>query len=621
MKDNQVCDSRMNLEECELAILRHAVDQSSSIQNEQIANSPEVKRMLRVTEQFLRRKRLVCYGGTAINNLLPKKAQFYNYDVDVPDYDAYSNDALHDAKSLANEYVRAGFMEVEAKTGVHHGTFKVFVNFIPMADITQLPPELFRVLQKKAHKKNGILYAPPDFLRMGMYLELSRPHGEISRWEKVLKRLTLLNTYYPLKGQRCANVKYQRRLEHAKLIQDTMMTQSVSYSRDDDATRKGAKTRRRRRAPSEKQITNLLYNIVLKAFVAHKCVFFGSNAVALYSQYMPANVRKRFQKVPDFDVLSEDPEETAKYVAAQLETNHFSGVQVLRHEGIGEIIAPHYEVRVGKDTVAFIYEPLACHSYNVFNGAPSSGRGRDRRHNEVGTKGMRIATIDTILSFYLAFMFVDRPYYDTMRLMCMAQYLLDVQRKNRLSQKGLLKRFSITCSGHQPTINEMRSEKAAKFKELKGRKNKREYEEWFLRYHPGHVSITTAEQLEQIKTNHLPSSASRSSRTSRSSHSSSRSSRTSSPALAKKALRLQQALQPAVANVHLSVPSSSSSARSKTRKRHSTSRTQTRTTRSRSMKKRTKQHSSNADRTLRNPKNPFREDIDAIMNQSMHPVT
>ena len=33
--------------------------------------------------------------------------------------------------------------------------------------------------------------------------------------------------------------------------------------------------------------------------------------------------------------------------------------------GIGEIIAPHYYIKVGNDAVAFIYEPLACHSYNT----------------------------------------------------------------------------------------------------------------------------------------------------------------------------------------------------------------------------------------------------------------
>jgi hypothetical protein len=66
----------------------------------------------------------------------------------------------------------------------------------------------------------------------------------------------------------------------------------------------------------------------------------------------------------------------------------------------------------------------------------------------------------------------------------MAKFLFEVQQKNRLEQKGLLKRFSITCYGHQETIEEMRAAKAAKYKELKKTNNKKEIEEWFLNYKP-----------------------------------------------------------------------------------------------------------------------------------------
>jgi hypothetical protein len=66
----------------------------------------------------------------------------------------------------------------------------------------------------------------------------------------------------------------------------------------------------------------------------------------------------------------------------------------------------------------------------------------------------------------------------------MSKYLFEVQEKNRLSQKGVLRRFSINCMGHQETVEEMRAEKAEKFKELKNKKGKPEYDAWFLRYRP-----------------------------------------------------------------------------------------------------------------------------------------
>ena len=69
---------------------------------------------------------------------------------------------------------------------------------------------------------------------------------------------------------------------------------------------------------------------------------------------------------------------------------------------------------------------------------------------------VKVATIDTMLSFYLAFYYSSRPYYDNERILCMSQFLFTVQQKNRLQQKGLLRRFSIKCYGHQETLEGMR---------------------------------------------------------------------------------------------------------------------------------------------------------------------
>ena len=76
-------------------------------------------------------------------------------------------------------------------------TYKLFVNFIPVADITQLDEEVFLKIQKNATLKDDVYYAPDTYLRMSLYQELSRPYGDISRWEKIYNRLTLLNETKP----------------------------------------------------------------------------------------------------------------------------------------------------------------------------------------------------------------------------------------------------------------------------------------------------------------------------------------------------------------------------------------------------------------------------------------
>jgi len=423
------------LEEKELEVLRAAVDKAEERAGKKLTHSEEVKDIINIVETFLREKKLICYGGTAINNILPTQDQFYNKDIEIPDYDFFSHTALDDAKRLADIYVSRGYTDVEAKSGVHHGTYKVFVNFIPVADITYIPKELFKALQRNAIKVDGILYAPPDYLRMAMFLELSRPKGDVSRWEKVLKRLTLLNKNYKMRNPRCDDIEFMRSFDGSK----------------EDARN--------------------IYDTVKNSIIDQGLVFFGGYASELYSRYMPKKDQYKFQrKSPDFDALSLDPERSANIIKERLQDEGFHNVKVHKNKGFGEIIATHYDITVGEDTVAFIYEPLACHSYNVI-------RIRGRK--------VYVATIDTMLSFYLAFLYADRAYYDHDRIFCMAQYLFLVQTRNRLQQKGVLKRFSLQCIGKQSTLEDMRNEKSKKFEELKNNKGTREYEEWFLRYTPG----------------------------------------------------------------------------------------------------------------------------------------
>ena len=423
-------------EEKELAILRAAVDKAENNAKRESVNSPEITRIINITELFLRKTKCICYGGTAINNILPINDQFYDKSLEIPDYDFYSSNALKHAKQLADIYAKEGFTEIEAKAGVHHGTYKVFVNYIPVADITQMEKKLFSTIKRDSILVNGILYAPPNFLRMAMYLELSRPKGDVSRWEKVQKRLVLLNKNYPLKYKICSYDDFQRSFENTS---------------------------------RHKKDENKIYKIVKESLINQGVVFFGGYATNLFSKYMPKKFKKHISDIPDFDVLSETPKTTATILQERLLYEGYKKVKIVKKKGIGEIIATHYEILVDNETVAFIYEPLACHSYNIIH---------------IKGQPIKVATIDTMLSFYLAFIYADRPYYDTERILCMAQYLFQVQYKNRLQQKGLLKRFSIKCYGNQTTLTTIREEKAEMYKKLKDDKHSNKYEEWFLNYNP-----------------------------------------------------------------------------------------------------------------------------------------
>jgi hypothetical protein len=412
----------LSFADCELAILRTSVDEIEKQEGKKLVHSPTISAVIQTVEKFIKQNKCIIYGGTAINNILPAKDQFYDYDYELPDYDFFTTEPMKLAKSLADVFAKKG-LDVEAKAGVHHGTFKVFVDQLAVADLTYLHPELYKMLTKSVIVKKGLMYAPANFLRQSMFLELSRPLGDVSRWEKVLKRLNALNKNYPLVHKHC---KVQR---------------NMSSRRHEDE----------------------LFRTIKQYFIKENVVFIGGYANALYTTQTRT---PQLENLPDFDVLVNDPKETANDLIKVLKKHGYNAT-VKEHEAIGELVSTHYSVSVDDDYVAFLYKPVACHSYNEIKD---------------GNRMIKVGTIDTLLSYYLAFMYADREYYDENRLLCLSSTLFRVQQENRLAQKGLLKRFGIKCYGVQTTLKSIREEKNKLYETLD--RNSEEFQEHFLKYVP-----------------------------------------------------------------------------------------------------------------------------------------
>jgi hypothetical protein len=412
----------LSFADCELAILHASVDKIEKRVGEKLVHSPTMSNVIQMVEHFIKTNKCIIYGGTAINNILPEKDQFYDYDYQLPDYDFFCTEPLKLATELADLFAKKGY-EVEAKSGVHHGTFKVFVDRLGVADITYLHPEIYKMLLKSAIVKKGLLYAPANFLRQSMYLELSRPLGDVSRWEKVLKRLNALNKHYPLVYKKCT------------------VQRKMSNRRHEDK----------------------LFQTIKHFFIDQNVVFIGGYANSLYTQHTRI---PRLANLPDFDVLVNDPKDTAQELVKVLKADGYDAT-LKEHEAIGELISTHYSVSVEKDYVAFLYEPVACHSYNEI---------------QDGHKKIKVGTIDTLLSYYLAFMYADRDYFDENRLLCLSGALFRVQQENRLAQKGLLKRFGMNCYGVQPTLKSIMDEKSKLYETLDH--NSAEFKERFFKYTP-----------------------------------------------------------------------------------------------------------------------------------------
>jgi len=281
------------------------------------AQNIAVKTVLSIVHDFLTQTKVMCYGGTAINNLLPKADRFYDPKKDIPDYDFFSLTPQIHAMELADKIAKAGYKLVEAKPGMHLGTFKVFADFTGVADITLLEKPLFERLWTESIVKDSIHYVPPNFLRMSVYLELSRPRGDVSRWTKVYSRISLLNKHYPI----------------------------VCPATDEEM--------------SEIILTPDIRNQIEDTMVSNKMVLLGFNASMLQKK------RAGEWKLP-LDLMVE-PAKRAE--SSKLFENILSvegKVSAVEGESVGELL-PHYTdiLNSQKKVLVRVYETNACHSYHT----------------------------------------------------------------------------------------------------------------------------------------------------------------------------------------------------------------------------------------------------------------
>ena len=406
------------------------------------ANNPAVKTVLSHVKDFVKRERVMCYGGTAINNLLPPADRFYDPHYDVPDYDFYTTTPQEHAMKLADEFHRMGFKGVEVKPGVHLMTYKVFVDFMGVADITYLHPPIFQKLWDENVHLNGIHYVTPNFLRMSMYLELSRPAGDVERWKKVYTRLLLLNKHYPV----------------------------------------GCKPLKDRPEPAEMSSKErvAMEEIIEKGHV----ILIGMRAVELHSK-SKSNV---WQLPVDLLAEPEKSESVVKHVAHIFKDK----VKVAARPAYAEVLPRHFDIIDIESGVNLcrVFETSACHSYHEIS--RSGG-------------GMRVGSIPTLLQFYFGFLYGDDHYlesYDVGRIVCIAQRLVDLAHSEKKRRFKIL--TPIDCMGRQESLRDIKRH-TSDLKE-KTSKTSLDFLKFFFTYKPGTMTRTQKKKLRKNLRRSLKSS-------------------------------------------------------------------------------------------------------------------
>ena len=393
--------------------LKSAVELAQEAMDYEAAHDKEVMKAIHVVEDFLRKTGRVCYGGQAINAHLPPKLRFYDEEYDVPDFDFFTPNAEKDVNDLVYSLQREGFTDISEKAGVHEGTRKIYVNFIPIADITALPVELYKKYAKNSISVAGIRYINEDILRMMMYLELSRPRGEVDRWDKVFERLTLLNAAKPI--QRCSE-----------------------------------------RTPRINNIPSKIRQKLLEYLIQEKRVLAGAEIGFIYRTYaQPEPSRLTWFLFSGGPLLFFSPN-LEKDTEAILEIIGPKGITVQRKDGFADYIPSRIVIRKNRQIVAYLIDETSCNSYN------------DVPIEDGGI--IRIASLDTLVYVYLMLgLITDEAKTLGISLVCLAQRYIELLNKMRSSRFSRFPLFTIKCSGHQKSLKSLIRERALRSEKEKGR--------------------------------------------------------------------------------------------------------------------------------------------------------
>lgn len=399
--------------------ISEAVTKAQEIIDYTTAHDEEILLAIDVVEQFLRKKHRLCYGGQAINAHLPKRYKFYNPEYSIPDYDFFTPSQEEDIRILSRDLRKAGFREISAREGMHEGTIKIYVNYIPVADITQIDSKLYKLLAEKEFRSDGISYLDANTLRMLMYLELSRPRGEVRRWEKVYERLALLNEFVPVDSKDC-----QKRVK-----KDIMQKNEVLA--------------------------------ILDYIIKEHRIFAGADLVGVYRGAVGSQRRAKWLLKTRKPVYLYSPDLEKDTEHFRYELRHMSPNEELRVvsvKAMGGDLIPEMSVFIRNDyPILIIVSQSACHS---FYSIPLA-------YNNT----LRVATLDTLITLYFSLSLLKYRFAPLDALECVAEELVEISYRARSKPDNFPFPFiSLECSGHQKRISSLIREKVQRITTAKKQK-------------------------------------------------------------------------------------------------------------------------------------------------------
>lgn len=391
-----------------------------------------------IIHAFVKRRKVVVYGGAAINAMVPESAKFYGPDTPM-DWDMLCDAPQLLSMSLADLLHAAGH-RVKVINGLHFNTFRVMVDRSPVADFTYTPAHIFESLWAERKVLDGIPFAHPNFLRLAAYLELSHPKNFAERWVKVIPRLSLLNKYHPVKCQPAYSLQM----------------------------------------PSRPTVAAKLVDALEEFLVDSDIIVLGLNASSLH-------LAPRKRKIPwtfPIDLLAADPADSAQKLHEILTTHVGLSVRAVMHKTRTDVVPDYTDMMLGDRLLARVYATTDCHSYHQLS------------------NGIKLGSLPTILQFVFVNLYMrpssSSPLdhqMDVGRMLCTAQALVDAAEAAPTTHRRYEVLTPDDCIGEASTFEEAKRARAEMHKQVKGNRFSDDFLKFYFFFDPARTKEETKKSL------------------------------------------------------------------------------------------------------------------------------
>jgi len=165
--------------------------------NVELTYVKKTNKLKNIIKRFIIENKLILYGGSAIDMLLPTDKKIYKKDEKLFDYDVYSCNAYEYGIKLVQLLIKHKYKYVQLREAAFtQSTFKIFIENLPVFDITNLPIETFELYKKYSKKKQQMLVIGPEIIIRDMCAQLSQPHISYFRLEKTYERYNIFESVY-----------------------------------------------------------------------------------------------------------------------------------------------------------------------------------------------------------------------------------------------------------------------------------------------------------------------------------------------------------------------------------------------------------------------------------------